>query len=277
MRGGVPGPLVRTARFLLRPVLPLLRRRVLRIRSGPARGCLGLAGQWSLPRRPDPEELFLRSLDYRGKTVYDVGANVGATTLFFSRQVGEGGTVVAFEPNPEVLPVLRRHLELNRCANVRVCPVAAGSVAEASRLRVPRDARGAGTLGRTIAGPHLVEHEVRQVRLDDYAAEQRLPPPDLVKVDTEGFETQCLLGLEETLARRRPALFLEVHGGSEEEKRENARSLLAVLTRHGYEAVHVETGRRLGPGDADLARRGHVHGSFAVPAPGPEGEGPRGR
>lgn len=273
----MPGPLVKAARLLLRPALPLLRRRVLRIRSGPARGCLGLAGQWSLPRRPDPEELFLRSLDCRGKTVYDVGANVGATTLFFSRQVGEEGTVVAFEPNPEVLPVLRRHLELNRCANVRVCPVAAGSVEAASLLRVPRDARGAGTLRQTIAGAGLVEHEVRQVRLDDYAAEERLPPPDLVKVDTEGFETECLLGLEQTLARRHPAVLLEVHGGSDEEKRDNARSLLALLARHGYDALHVETGRRLGPGDADLARRGHLHGSFAGPAPGPQGELPRER
>src|SRR5437867_4319614 len=35
-----------------------------------------------------------------GMTVYDIGANRGQMTLFFSRAVGPAGMVVAFEPVP---------------------------------------------------------------------------------------------------------------------------------------------------------------------------------
>ncbi len=59
-----------------------------------------------------------------GTTVFDLGAHVGFYTLLFSRLVGSGGKVVAFEPFPPNLRYLRRHLALNRITNVEVIEAA---------------------------------------------------------------------------------------------------------------------------------------------------------
>src|SRR5262249_35898753 len=48
-----------------------------------------------------------------GDVVLDVGANIGVFSLVMARWVGETGRVFAFEPAPESLLGLRRHIELN--------------------------------------------------------------------------------------------------------------------------------------------------------------------
>ena len=49
----------------------------------------------------------------RGDTVWNVGANVGVYTLQLAHMVGDTGRVVAFEPNPRTIAVLRRNVALN--------------------------------------------------------------------------------------------------------------------------------------------------------------------
>jgi predicted O-methyltransferase YrrM len=58
-----------------------------------------------------------------GDIVYDVGANIGYTTLLFSHAVGATGTVIAFEPAPRIFRLLTRSLasmENVECLNLAV-------------------------------------------------------------------------------------------------------------------------------------------------------------
>ncbi len=64
-----------------------------------------------------------------GMVVYDIGAHVGFYTLLAAECVGAKGEVVAFEPLPRNLRLLRQHLALNGYANVSVIEAA---VADAS-------------------------------------------------------------------------------------------------------------------------------------------------
>ena len=54
--------------------------------------------------------------------------------------------------------------------------------------------------------------------LDDEREQARLPRPDFMKVDTEGFELEVLQGGRATLAECRPELLLEMHGATMAEK-----------------------------------------------------------
>src|SRR5208282_5758959 len=59
-----------------------------------------------------------------GMTFIDVGANKGDFTLLAARLVGESGTVISIEPEPENHSMLLRSIELNGYANIRVMHVA---------------------------------------------------------------------------------------------------------------------------------------------------------
>src|SRR5436309_7187120 len=53
-----------------------------------------------------------------GDVVIDVGANIGAHTLWFAKTVGNGGGVVAFEPQRLIFQTLCANLALNNVMNV---------------------------------------------------------------------------------------------------------------------------------------------------------------
>jgi hypothetical protein len=101
------------------------------------------------------------------------------------------------------------------------------------------------------------EHESVELRTLD--AEQGLEPPDLIKIDVEGFELEVLKGAGKTLERG-PDLFLEMHGAGAEDKRRRVRAIVEHLWRLGYRRIlHVETGTAITPENADVASQGHLY------------------
>lgn len=101
------------------------------ILQGPLRGkrwivSSSTAGCWLGSYELDKQRRFATTLR-PGHVVYDLGANAGFYTLLASKLVGRSGHVVAFEPLPENLAALRRHLELNGVDNVTVMDAAVWS------------------------------------------------------------------------------------------------------------------------------------------------------
>ena len=82
------------------------------------------------------EVALFRQVVRPGDVVLDVGANIGAHTLFFARQVGPTGEVVTVEPQRVLFQTLCANLALNSVTNVWALPYAVGAV-EGSLL-IPR-------------------------------------------------------------------------------------------------------------------------------------------
>jgi FkbM family methyltransferase len=147
---------------------------------------------------------------YRDAVVWDVGANVGYYTARFSAAVGEGGEVVAIEPNPSSLVALRRNL--NGLGNVVVVRAALadsevvmgfdpGADAESPMARLVGN--GGGGDGRL---------DVLVTTGDNLLKSGKVRHPNLVKIDTEGYELDVLNGMKTVLGH--PALkavCVEVH------------------------------------------------------------------
>jgi hypothetical protein len=85
----------RIIQFLIKPIRPLFENQVHTIRSGPSRGLKRRGGFSFIPTRRTTEDRFLETLDLRGKTIFDVGANIGGMSLYFARAVGAQGRVHA--------------------------------------------------------------------------------------------------------------------------------------------------------------------------------------
>jgi tRNA G37 N-methylase Trm5 len=71
------------------------------------------------------ETELLRKLIKPGDVVLDVGANIGYYAVLFGRWVGDGGWVIAVEPEPDNFSLLCRNLAANGSSNVIPLPVAA--------------------------------------------------------------------------------------------------------------------------------------------------------
>lgn len=142
-----------------------------------------------------PEVAFdraLRDTVKGGDTVWDVGAHVGAYTTTFAELVGPSGRVVAFEPSPVVLGELTKATA--SYDNVVIVDAALS------------DVRGTADFFRSDVGPTSFhglsadgsDHElsaadvVRTERGDELAKEH---PPNVIKIDVEGFELEVLRGL----------------------------------------------------------------------------------
>jgi len=202
--------------------------------------------------RNTPESRFWKSLDLRGKVVYDIGAFHGLLTIHYAR---DARAVVAWEPNSRNRRRLMENVKLNRFSNVMVRPYGLSSKAARAEMSFDPLMPGMATVDSGVAGGS--EHETIELRTLD--GEVGLEPPDLIKIDVEGFELEVLQGAMKTLARG-PDLFLEMHGADLEDKRRRVRAIADHLWAVGYRRVfHVETAMRITPENSAAASQGHLY------------------
>jgi FkbM family methyltransferase len=158
-----------------------------------------------------------------GQMVVEVGANIGAHTLFFARQVGSSGAVLAFEPQRVVYQTLCANLALNSVTHVDCRQQAVG--AAAGQVVVPSiDYNREGNFGGLALGGHAQGERVPLVSLDGL----NLGRCDFLKLDVEGMEQEALEGATATLSRLKPVLYVE------NDRREKSDSLIRCLDSLGY-------------------------------------------
>ena len=171
---------------------------------------------------------LLCSLVRPGDDVMDVGANVGIYSLYLSRAVGPAGKVLAVEPDPDNLALLRANLELNGCDNVIVLPFALGIESGEVDLFQTDDNRGnlsfadLGGTGRSVSV---------SVRRGEQVLEELGVAPRVAKIDVEGAEPQVISGL----GRFKPdVMLLEFVPGHLRALGEDPATFLDSLVSEGY-------------------------------------------
>lgn len=195
-------------------------------------------------RRGEPELRFAEFLAPRGRRAIDVGANIGVWSYWLARW---GAQVEAFEPNPKMVAILAGA----RLRGVTVHAVALGERREQGRLLVPKGRRGFSNQGASLSavkvrGPHGVA-EVACHRLDDYG----FSDVGFIKIDVEGGELAVLAGAQETLARCRPAMIIEIEEKHRDEPIERA---ISTVEGYGYRAFALLHGALTPVSEIDLER-----------------------
>lgn len=163
-----------------------------------------------------------------GTTAFDVGSNVGLFAIVMAAAVGEGGSVVAVEPDPTNVRRLRENLALNSVNNVRIVEAAATNRDGSLLLHLAQDS-AYNSVGTVLhARPSTEVVGVDGVRLDGIWQDAGQPVVSIMKIDVEGAEIPVLEGARQILAAHHPALLLEAGGDRE------LVALGAFLTPLGY-------------------------------------------
>jgi FkbM family methyltransferase len=138
---------------------------------------------------------LLCALTNVGDCVMDVGSSIGLYALHLSRAVGPSGMVVAVEPNPKNVRLLRRNVEANDCLNVTIVEAALGERNGDVELFLVRDHPSNSSLADLQHTNQSVTVQLRRGR--DLLADLGTSPR-VVKVDVEGYEPQVYDGLAYT-------------------------------------------------------------------------------
>lgn len=139
---------------------------------------------------------FFRKKIKKGMVVVDVGANIGFYTKLFSKLVGTSGKVYAFEPDKKNF----KHLK-DACRNLKNVKLLNAAVGERN-----------GTLRLYESNSLNVDHvtyktnekrssyPIKVLSLDKFFSNKKI---DFVKIDTQGFEYNVLLGMDNLLKNNR--------------------------------------------------------------------------
>ena len=152
-------------------------------------------------------QLLVERVLSKNDLVVDVGGNIGMFSLAARRTVGEGGRVMAFEPNPIPRAKLERHVALNGFANIEVHPFGLFDRAGAASLSFPNINTGEGSLSELAYPPDQTQTIDVETRIGDEVLNGA--SPRLVKIDVEGAEIGVLRGLEKTIDAAKPLIVAE--------------------------------------------------------------------
>lgn len=153
-----------------------------------------------------------------GSTVIDAGANVGYMSALMALAAGPKGKVVAFEPHPELVKILRTNArsaaKQHAIAPIDVHEAALGETGGTAELIIPDAFDGNDGIASLVDGMvgSGTRVEVKLVTLDQVIGDAEI---EVMKIDVEGFELQALRGGIGSLRahRIRHVVFEDFHAG----------------------------------------------------------------
>jgi FkbM family methyltransferase len=189
----------------------------------------------SLVAGKDYEERFQAAMlasIRQGDIVWDVGANIGLYSKKFAAITGSAGKVFAYEPSPANLQFLK--VAVASLTNVTVLPVALGEHEGIVVLQQGDDLLGATSrIVNKRYGKAEKQIEVPLSTGDGLVSTGTVASPNVIKIDTEGFELDVLFGLRQTLQEKSlRAVCIEMH--------------FALLQERGLQNAPSEIERLLG-------------------------------
>jgi FkbM family methyltransferase len=202
---------LRKVRVALTPRSWLLKRRLPNgaIVFGKNRPGYGGRGIYIFGDTLEPELEHLEEFLPPGGVFVDVGGNTGIYTVkaaqFFRRD--GGGTVITYEPLPEMLAELDHNLAVNGFDNVRLRSFCLGAQPGTAEFWLNFNRPASSSL--VSRDPQASKRSMLVLRLDDVFPLEQLGRLDYVKIDVEGAEIQVLAGANETLRKFRPIVQLE--------------------------------------------------------------------
>ncbi len=155
------------------------------------------------------QEFFLKyrqALSGKDLVVYDVGAANGVLSRGLVK-LKNVRAVYAFEPIPSAFEELSKNT--HGCTNIEKYNIALGDEDNEATIWVALDSRDSSSLlkMKTLHKDELpyasydsYPETIQVARLDEFAAQKNIPPPNVIKIDVQGYEDRVIWGGANTIS-----------------------------------------------------------------------------
>lgn len=194
-------------------------------------------------RREEVTMYWLREVVMPDDAIYDIGANVGAYSLYAGKKIKDGkGQVYAFEPAFSNFFPLCRNIEVNSLNETIIpYPLAFGDSRHESSFYLRSTTTGTALHGLSKAeseGRHFDAkfcQGVSVVSLDSFITNQGVRFPNHIKIDVDGSELAIIRGMMNVLGDERlKSLMIEINTDL------NGNEIESIVTGLGMKEDRIE-------------------------------------
>lgn len=145
---------------------------------------------------------------------FDIGANIGTTSIYASKKYDDEIEVYAFEPEPENYKLLHANCILNNCQNIIPLNYAVSDCEDTLKLEITNRNRGANRIiSDSTAHNEFPDDiiDVETIKIDSLISRQAIDPQRIkyIWIDVEGHEPKVIFGMHELLEKFRIPLYTE--------------------------------------------------------------------
>lgn len=167
------------------------------------------------------------------KTIIDIGANIGNYTIAL-KNAYPTSTIHSFEPNSTNYQRLVNNIKLNKFTNINANQLGLSDKKGELNLYFDDKNMGAASLAQSAGSQHEV---INLDTLDNYCNQNNIENIDLLKIDIEGGEINCLKGGVTILEKTKKGIIqLEVDYGHCKRLGYSAEELFEFPIQFGYKS-----------------------------------------
>lgn len=176
---------------------------------------------------------FLKPL-VKGKTFFDVGANIGAYTLTLAKSAAR---TYSFEASASNATILQNFIGLSKLKNIEVINKAVSNKAgEVIELYSSPDTGGNNTQFHDFGKG---SETVSTITLDQFVADNNIDQVGVIKIDIEGSELAAFQGAHNLLSKCRPVLLVEFHALVAKQANWELSELYNLLKSYDYNVFEL--------------------------------------
>jgi len=199
-------------------------------------------------KREEEHKIILENVLRPGMNILDIGANIGYYALMEHRNIGGKGQIIAVEPSPENVELLKKNLALNDCRNVLVLEAGVSNekgrrnlyMSELSNLHSFHDNL---VKEKDNYNSRSINVEMIAIQEINFAGN----PPDLIRMDVEGHEVEILSGILEVAkaSDKGPMILFETHHNKYNSEHDISVPLKGLFEM-GYHGRYIGSSSRRG-------------------------------
>jgi FkbM family methyltransferase len=190
--------------------------------------------------RADRDTPVLIELAREKSCIFDVGANMGITSLIMASVTNNNAIIYSFEASEKACRVIIDNVYFN-CFEGKIGVINALIAKESAQVM---DFYWCFTSGGASIIPDYLGHKnpLKKITLalDDFVLQSNILP-DLIKIDVEGAESNVLSGMKYILREIRPEILVELHSWEGMTVVDNVKTILPTVVKANYKMVYLKT------------------------------------